>query len=60
MPGDRLFVEAEPLIALDAALAKVLAPLERVFGVTLLGSAVVHSVGTPISAAGTGTGAAGF
>ncbi len=60
-PGDRIFVEAEPLIAADNFLARVFAPLERVFGTTLLGSAVVHSVGTPIGSLGaTGAGGAGF
>jgi polysaccharide export outer membrane protein len=59
LPGDRLFVEAEPLIALDSALAKVFAPIERVFGVTLLGSAVVRSLSISSSATGTG-GLGGF
>jgi polysaccharide export outer membrane protein len=43
-PGDRVYVKADCLIALDNALAKILSPIERVFGVTLLGSATVQSL----------------
>jgi polysaccharide export outer membrane protein len=42
-PGDRIFVKADPLIAADTQLAKVIAPIERVFGVTLLGNSTVRS-----------------
>jgi polysaccharide export outer membrane protein len=55
LPGDRIFVEAEPLVTVDTALARVFSPLERVFGITLLGSAVVHSVGAPIGGVAGGT-----
>jgi polysaccharide export outer membrane protein len=43
-PGDRVFVEADPLISLDNFVAKVFAPLERAFGVTLLGTAAIHTL----------------
>ena len=43
-PGDRIYVEADPLISLDNALAKIFAPVERVLGITLLGSAVNNSL----------------
>jgi polysaccharide biosynthesis/export protein len=43
-PGDRIYVEADCLIQLDNALAKVLSPIERIFGVTLLGSSTIQSV----------------
>ncbi len=43
-PGDRIYVEADCLIHLDNALAKILAPIERVFGVTLLGASTVQSI----------------
>ncbi len=36
MPGDRLFVSEDNMIALDNKLAKVLAPLERIMGFSLL------------------------
>jgi polysaccharide export outer membrane protein len=59
-PGDRIFVEAEPLVTLDTFLARAISPVERVFGITLLGSAVVHSVSQPLGTAGAGTGGTGF
>jgi polysaccharide export outer membrane protein len=37
MPGDRLYVSEDKLVALDTAFAKFFSPLERVFGVSLLG-----------------------
>jgi protein involved in polysaccharide export with SLBB domain len=39
-PGDRVYVSADRLIALDNWLAKVLAPIERILGVTLLAASV--------------------
>jgi polysaccharide export outer membrane protein len=39
-PGDRLYVEAKPLLKFDYYLALVLAPVERVLGVYLLGQEV--------------------
>jgi protein involved in polysaccharide export with SLBB domain len=36
LPGDRLFVAEDGLISLDTKLAKVLAPVERIMGVSLL------------------------
>jgi polysaccharide biosynthesis/export protein len=42
-PGDRLYVEAEPLVTLDTALARIISPIERVFGGILLGNATVQS-----------------
>lgn len=44
MPGDRLFVGANPMAAVDARLALLLAPIERVFGVTLLGTSVYRQI----------------
>ena len=43
-PGDRVYVKADPFITLDNTLAKVLNPLERLMGFTLLGSATVQSL----------------
>jgi polysaccharide export outer membrane protein len=43
-PGDRVYVAADPLIGIDNALAKILAPIERLLGVTLLGSSTVQSI----------------
>jgi polysaccharide export outer membrane protein len=44
LPGDRIFVQAEKIFSIDAALAKFLSPIERVFGITLLGSETVNSI----------------
>src|SRR5262249_58015410 len=42
-PRDRIYIASDPLIRLDNTLAKVFAPIERIFGITLLGSATVQS-----------------
>jgi polysaccharide biosynthesis/export protein len=44
MPGDRVYVHADKLIRTDSALAKALSPIERLLGVTLLGSSTVNSI----------------
>lgn len=46
MPGDRLYVAEDRLVALDTALAKIISPIERVFGVTLLGVQTANSFAT--------------
>ena len=38
LPYDRIYVQADNLIATDNFLAKLLAPVNRVLGVTLLGT----------------------
>lgn len=38
MPGDRLYVSEDKLVAFDTALGKLISPVERVLGVTLLGT----------------------
>jgi polysaccharide export outer membrane protein len=43
-PGDRLYVASDHWIATDSWLAKRLAPVERLLGVTLLGSSTVNSI----------------
>jgi len=42
-PNDRVFVKADTLICTDNWLAKGISPVERLFGVTLLGSTTVNS-----------------
>lgn len=44
MPGDRIYVKAQKLVTLDTALTRIITPIERVLGVTLLGSSVVNSI----------------
>lgn len=44
LPGDRIFVQGYPLVSLDSKMARILAPIERVFGITLLGSSTVFNL----------------
>src|SRR5581483_4784305 len=43
-PGDRVYIAANPLISFDNYLSMVLAPIERLFGVTLLGTNTIASI----------------
>ena len=44
MPGDRLFVAQDRLVAVDTALSKFTAPFDRMFGATLLGTNTAKSI----------------
>lgn len=44
MPGDRVYVKAERLVTLDTRLARIISPVERLFGVTLLGTTTVNQI----------------
>lgn len=44
MPGDRIYVKAQRLVTIDTTLARVISPIERLFGVTLLGASTVNQV----------------
>ncbi len=44
MPGDRVFVSADPVRRFNNTLSKFLEPVERVLGVTLLGGNAVNSI----------------
>jgi polysaccharide export outer membrane protein len=44
-PGDRVYVQAKPIITATTYLNYALAPIERLFGFTLLGSGVVQNFG---------------
>jgi len=46
-PGDRLFVQSDPLIRTDTILNKILTPLQRVTGAVLLGSTTRNSLHQP-------------
>ena len=48
LPGDRLFIAEDKLIAFDTSLAKLTAPLERIFGFTLLGTGVATRLSGPV------------
>ncbi len=43
-PGDRVYVNSDCRIRLDSHLAKILSPVERLFGVTLLGATTVNTI----------------
>ena len=43
-PGDRVYVYPDCLIETDNYLAKLLAPVERIFGITLLGTTTVQTL----------------
>jgi polysaccharide biosynthesis/export protein len=44
LPGDRLYVQGNALVATDTFLGRVLNPIERVFGFILLGNGMVQSL----------------
>ncbi len=46
MPGDRLFVSEDKLVAFDTRLGKIISPFERIFGFTSLGANTIRSVNT--------------
>ncbi len=54
-PGDRIFVKGDCLVAADNYLAKLLAPVERILGVTLLTTNVVGTMQNISRGLGTGT-----
>ncbi|HEY2882264.1 MAG TPA: polysaccharide biosynthesis/export family protein [Pirellulales bacterium] len=43
LPGDRVFIEQDHMIALDSWITKMLNPIERIFGTTLLGMQTVQT-----------------
>lgn len=43
-PGDRIYVKADALIAIDNWLSKIISPIERIFGITLLGATTVQTL----------------
>ena len=44
LPGDRIYVKADTLIAADSFIAKITVPVSRMFGLTLLGNGTVRSI----------------
>lgn len=44
MPGDRLYVSEDKLVAFDTKLGKIFAPLERLFGFTSLATSTTRSL----------------
>jgi polysaccharide export outer membrane protein len=44
LPGDRVYIMADPLVTVDTILGRMIAPLERVLGVTLLANSTYRGV----------------
>ena len=44
LPGDRVFVAEDKLVALDTGLGKIISPLERMMGFTILGTQTVSGL----------------
>lgn len=44
MPGDRVYIKAQRLVTIDTTLARIIQPVERVLGVTLLGTTTVNTI----------------
>jgi len=52
LPGDRLYVSVDPLVALDGYLARIIAPIERISGIILLGNSTYQQIKTPTTGGG--------
>jgi polysaccharide export outer membrane protein len=44
LPGDRLYVSEDKLVAVDTKLGKIISPFERIMGVTALGTSTLSSI----------------
>jgi polysaccharide biosynthesis/export protein len=44
LPGDRVYVNSDHLVEFDTRLARLLSPIERIFGVSLLGYTTVRTL----------------
>jgi polysaccharide export outer membrane protein len=44
LPGDRLFVSEDKLVAVDTKLGKIISPIERILGVTALATSTVSEI----------------
>jgi polysaccharide export outer membrane protein len=44
LPGDRIYIAAQPIVTFNNALTKILAPIEHALGITLLGNTVAHEL----------------
>jgi polysaccharide biosynthesis/export protein len=55
-PGDRIFIDSDPLIEVNNAIQKVLAPIEQVLGATLLGATTYFTLKGSFFTGGGGVG----
>lgn len=60
MPGDRIFVAEDKLVAFDTSLAKLVAPLERAMGFALLGAGTATRFSGRVLQGGGNPGNGGF
>lgn len=61
LPGDRVFIAENKLVALDTNMAKLLAPIERTMGFTLLGVGTISRLSGNVLSSGSNVGlGAGF
>lgn len=44
LPGDRVYIMADPLVTFDTVLGRMIAPVERIFGFVLLGTNTIQEV----------------
>ncbi len=43
-PGDRVYLKAQRLVTIDRTIARIISPVERIFGITLLGTSSVNAI----------------
>jgi polysaccharide export outer membrane protein len=60
LPGDRLFIEEDSLVALDTSLAKLFAPMERLMGFSLLTVGTTTRFSGPVLRGGGAAGQGAF
>ena len=57
LPGDRIFIAENKLVAIDGMMQQMIAPFERIFGVTLLGTQTIQTINRfPLGISGLGSG----
>ena len=44
LPGDRIYVKASPLVTFDTKFGRFIAPIERIFGITILGNGTTRAL----------------
>ncbi len=59
-PGDRIYVKADSLITLDNTMAKIIAPIERMLGITLLTGSNIRTFNNLNTTTGVGVITTGF
>jgi polysaccharide export outer membrane protein len=55
-PGDRVYVKADQLVTIDTYIARIISPIERMLGVTLLGATTIEQLENMGRTIGTTTG----